>query len=198
MDELAPLSGMDRPQIVTAGHDRRVLRTRSALRSAFARLILSKGYDAFTTTDIAEQADVGRSTFYEHYRGKEDMLAQSLGPVLMPLADCLADEEPSARLLGVVTHFRNNRKLARAMMADRAHRVLTMELARLIERKIVELSSKRTNCVTMVPTAIIAAQLASGQLAMINEWLSSRHGGSPKEIAAALHTSGRAILKVLA
>ena len=57
------------------------------------RLILSKSYDGFTAADIAEEANVGRSTFYEHHRGKEDMLAQSVTPVLTPFADLLADED---------------------------------------------------------------------------------------------------------
>ena len=83
-------------------------------------------------------------------------------------------------------------------MANRARRVLVRELARLIGRKIADAPPQRATSTAVVPTAIITAQLASGQLAMIDEWLSGRHGGSPIEIAAALHASGRAILRALA
>src|SRR5262249_7239093 len=51
--------------------DRRVRRTRELLRGAFRELIHEKGYDRITVQDILDRADVGRSTFYAHYRDKE-------------------------------------------------------------------------------------------------------------------------------
>jgi AcrR family transcriptional regulator len=54
--------------------DRRSLRTRKALHQALISLILRKGYDAITIQEIIDEADVGRATFYAHYRGKEDLL----------------------------------------------------------------------------------------------------------------------------
>src|SRR5918994_6928233 len=54
--------------------DRRAARTRRALHQALMSLILSKGYDTISVSDIVEAADIGRSTFYAHYTGKEDLL----------------------------------------------------------------------------------------------------------------------------
>lgn len=54
--------------------DRRVARTRRALRDALMTLILRKGFDALTVQGIAREADVGRSTFYAHYPSKEELL----------------------------------------------------------------------------------------------------------------------------
>jgi AcrR family transcriptional regulator len=53
--------------------DRRVRRTRELLRSALISLILEKGYERVTVRDIIDRADVGRSTFYAHFRDKEDL-----------------------------------------------------------------------------------------------------------------------------
>lgn len=58
--------------------DRRVRRTQRALCQAMVELILEKGFDAITVAEIAERADVGRSTFYAHYAEKEDLLAGSV------------------------------------------------------------------------------------------------------------------------
>ena len=38
------------------------------------RLIVHKGYDALTVQEIIDEADIGRATFYAHYRGKDDLL----------------------------------------------------------------------------------------------------------------------------
>jgi len=54
--------------------DRRVRRTRAALRQALVELVLDKGFHAVTVEEITERADVGRATFYAHYRDKEDLL----------------------------------------------------------------------------------------------------------------------------
>ena len=58
--------------------DRRTERTRAALMSAFVTLLLSEGYDAVTVERVADAANVGRSTFYMHHTGKEDILRRSL------------------------------------------------------------------------------------------------------------------------
>ena len=53
--------------------DRRVQRTRQLLHKALLDLILEKGYEAITVQDILDRANLGRSTFYAHYRDKEDL-----------------------------------------------------------------------------------------------------------------------------
>jgi AcrR family transcriptional regulator len=57
-----------------AEQDRRVRRTRRIIGDAFAALIQEKGYARVTVQDILDRADVGRSTFYAHYRDKESLL----------------------------------------------------------------------------------------------------------------------------
>ena len=42
--------------------DRRVMKTKKAIRSAFARLLAEKDIDRITVKDIAEAADVNRKT----------------------------------------------------------------------------------------------------------------------------------------
>ena len=54
--------------------DRRVRRTRRRLRAALLELILAKGYDKVTIQDVLDRADVGRATFYAHFRDKDDLL----------------------------------------------------------------------------------------------------------------------------
>src|SRR5258707_6915728 len=54
--------------------DRRAARTRKALHGALMSLILRKDYDAITMQDLIDEADIGRSTFYAHYTGKEGLL----------------------------------------------------------------------------------------------------------------------------
>jgi AcrR family transcriptional regulator len=56
--------------------DRRVIRTREALRTALLALISEKDYEEITVEEITERANVGRATFYLHYKAKEDLLLE--------------------------------------------------------------------------------------------------------------------------
>src|SRR5688500_10603832 len=54
--------------------DRRVRKSRQAIREAFISLVLDKGFEAVTVEDIAERADIARATFYAHYSDKHELL----------------------------------------------------------------------------------------------------------------------------
>jgi AcrR family transcriptional regulator len=54
--------------------DRRVRKTRTSLIEAFLGLVVERGYEHVTVQDILDRADVGRSTFYAHFRDKEALL----------------------------------------------------------------------------------------------------------------------------
>lgn len=54
--------------------DRRVLRTRNAIRTAFTDLLSETSYSKITITALAKQADVDRKTFYTHYASVDALL----------------------------------------------------------------------------------------------------------------------------
>ena len=69
--------------------DRRVIKTKKAIRNAFARLLSEKELGDITVSDIAEYADINRKTFYNYYAGVhevvyeiEDEIARSFGGAL--------------------------------------------------------------------------------------------------------------------
>ena len=54
--------------------DRRKVKTIKSIREAFAKLLQTKRYGEITVQDILDEANVGRSTFYEHFRTKDELL----------------------------------------------------------------------------------------------------------------------------
>ena len=62
--------------------DRRIVRTKLAIRDALVTLIKEKGFDALTVSDIADRADINRGTFYLHYQDKFDLLEQTETEIL--------------------------------------------------------------------------------------------------------------------
>lgn len=68
--------------------DRRVERTRGLLHDALASLIHEKSYDAIVVKEILARANVGRSTFYAHFRDKDELLDSGI-------RDMLAERTPT-------------------------------------------------------------------------------------------------------
>lgn len=76
-------------------NDRRVLKTKRAIRNALARLLTERELTEITVTDVADLADINRKTFYNYYTGVhqvvgeiEDEIARDVGEILgdLPLS----------------------------------------------------------------------------------------------------------------
>jgi AcrR family transcriptional regulator len=98
--------------------DRRVARSRRALKEALTDLILERGYEAVTVQDVIDRADVGRSTFYAHFLDKDDLLMAILADLEMPAPDHTAwtpDDPAFGWTLELFRHFGSGRRLFKAV-----------------------------------------------------------------------------------
>lgn len=70
--------------------------TKDQLFEAATELFRELGYEATSHADISAEADIGRTTFYEHFSSKEDLLVQLVQRDLPVLIDeILAEVEPA-------------------------------------------------------------------------------------------------------
>ena len=54
--------------------DKREVKTLNAINEAFTRLVNRKKYEAITIQHILDEAHISRSTFYQHYKTKDELL----------------------------------------------------------------------------------------------------------------------------
>src|ERR1700675_2416626 len=86
--------------------DRRIRRTRSLLSDALVALMQEKSIDKITVQDVLDRATVGRSTFYLHYRDKDDLFLCVLEDGLeMWSTALLMKQEKSYRVAPVAEFF---------------------------------------------------------------------------------------------
>lgn len=55
-------------------YERKRNETKRKIETAFYKLLEKKSYSQISISDIAKAAEINRGTFYQHYRGKQDLL----------------------------------------------------------------------------------------------------------------------------
>jgi len=66
-------SDQQAPRAAPRRLDPRARKTRDALGDALVQLVHEKPFDAITVHEVLERAGVARSTFYAHFRDKDDL-----------------------------------------------------------------------------------------------------------------------------
>lgn len=132
--------------------DRRIVRSRNAILSAFERLLMEKPLADITVSAIAREANVDRKTFYVHFGTVDGLLDAIAEDVVEMIVDSVEltlaslDGDPNERALGAAeTFFRTiNEALCNNLMLNRQlieNIPLDDFMARLrepLERKIAE------------------------------------------------------------
>jgi AcrR family transcriptional regulator len=141
------------------GAAERSIRTRNALLDAAKAIFAESGYARTSHADIAAEADIGRTTFYEHFSSKEDLLVQLVERDLPALIDQIVasvdpDLPPDVHLrelttrfvefigtdqLGIILHTETPRLSLEAQAAIAAtHRGLTGEFMSIYRRGVAD------------------------------------------------------------
>jgi AcrR family transcriptional regulator len=163
-------------------NDRRVVRTRQAIVEAVTRLIFSKGVASVSMASVADAANVGRSTLYEHFKNKDELLAASIAPLFDALAHgCVAiDDDPE--ILSLVTHFWGGRAFAPSMLQGRAGQVIRRIMIDSFERALVRHAASTKKRISTTQTRLAAIYMAQGTIGILLDWLTGRVAGSATEI----------------
>jgi AcrR family transcriptional regulator len=160
-----------------ANLDPRARATRDAILRAFVQLVLDRRYDAIRTADLIAGSGVGRSTFYEHFRSKDEVLLAAIEPLFLPLASAAAGRASKAQLRAMLDHFWQQRALGRVILDSRAGPKLQRKLAAMIEARLDD--NRRDG----VPPAMLATCIAAGQLAMLRMWIGGEASCSSDALA---------------
>lgn len=175
--------------------DRRVEKSKRALAEALVRLMIDKGYEAITVADIAERANVGRSTFYAHYADKEDLLQEGLQGLRHHLTTT-TPQRPStdgpvhpalAFSLPMLLHVQQARELFRALAGKRhgapVHTHLHVMLTDLVRDHLEEEGAAMVR-----PPAVIAEMIVGAFLAVMMWWMNGHEDLSAEEVDRAFRS----------
>lgn len=146
--------------------DARRLRSRQAIRNVFFKMVLERRYYEIKIDDIVEQAGIARSTFYEHYKSKDDLLASSLEGPFSVLANLVDGTTTDETLIQILEHFWENRAVIRGILTGAIRKKVGTTLAEMIQKRLAkQLTDKK------LPLPLISIQLSEMLLAPIGAWV---------------------------
>lgn len=186
--------------------DRRAVRTKKMIRNALAELIVERGYNNISITDIASRADINRGTFYLHYTDKYDLLNKVENEVLQELQDSIdkvndmdavsmsfvnsnnSIDKPMPFMIKVFEYIKENSAFMQAILGPKGDPKFHTKIKELIETNIFEKNLiKAFNKDNMlVPKEYFISYVLSAHLGVIQQWLESGMTKSPEEMALIL------------
>lgn len=170
--------------------DRRIERTRQTLRQALLDLIVERGYDALTVQDVLDRANVGRSTFYAHFRDMDDLLLSGFDQLQRQFAEHLGEQEANAEGPWTVTlllfrHAHDQHALYKALAAGPSGQIFVAQVHKLLAAQMrVHLKAAARRHKLSVPYDVVAQYTVSSLVAMLTWWLDQDRPYSPERMSA--------------
>ena len=160
--------------------DRRIRRTQKLLGEALIALALEKGYKNITIQDVTERADIGYRTYFRHYAGLDELLADVAQARLdevyeilnLPAAD-IEITNPVQRFhdtgRALFTHVQDNQTKFRVLLLDSNVRfVLDPVMDRACNKTKELLNALPQNNIT---SALAANHIIASAFSLMRWWL---------------------------
>ena len=171
------------------GSVRRAGRTRAAIVEAFNRLVLQRRMRRIRVADVLAEARVGRSTFYDHFSGAEQLHLAALTRPFGTLADAATGRADVDATKWLLDHFWENR--------GRARETLTGRSGEQAIRLLTDLVEQRLDGPFALPPRLVAAQIAAATLAPVRAWLLGESASTAEALAEALCRSAASMVAAL-
>jgi AcrR family transcriptional regulator len=171
--------------------DRRVQRTRDQLGDAMVALMLEKPWPEITVQHVLDRAGVSRSTFYAHYRDKDDLFLSDAEDFFETMAGFLSKAKEKSHRVAPVREFCEHlidvRDFISALHnAGKLHDVWELgrgHFARAIQRRLTELNSNGAGQSSSARSHMLAGALIS----LLQWWMDRGMKESPAELDHMFH-----------
>jgi AcrR family transcriptional regulator len=181
---------MEKPALTR--HERRRRQTRELLIQTTLQLVLEKGYESISIQDITDRADLGRGTFYLHFKDKEEVVWTAFRELFQELEQ-QAHQQLDPRLpqveyyglLNIFRHAEQHRDLYRVMVGGNGSARLTARvqdfLAEAFRYDIRHAPAPEVNF--HIPEEIESQILVGVITRLIFWWLEKPNSYSPEQMA---------------
>lgn len=181
----------ERLQIPGKSDDARARRARDQIAWALVELMRDKPYEDITVQEIAQRAQVSRTTFYAHFQDRDDIMVRYNVVFGQFLGEQLRWDEASSQyrfpIDHLFAHVRGFRflyeSLSRARRMDDLFKVLRINMAVEFEKRI-DATRRGTHA---VPASLLAQHLAGSIVQLLIWWMEHHCPSEPQTMDEHFH-----------
>ena len=169
--------------------DRRVLKTKRAIKNALMHLLNDRDINDITISDIAAQADINRKTFYNYYSGVHEVIDEMENDIISHVDEALTDIDFIDNLENPYLIFEKLTSVISTDM-DTFGYLLGMNTNVGLMSKMVDLLKAKVKSVILPVVELDELQLnlmlefmVSGVVAVFKRWFNSDRSVSIDEIS---------------
>lgn len=179
--------------------DRRRLKTRRALQGALLRLLTQRAWEEIDVQAVCNEANVGRSTFYEHYRNREALLLESFSDIgegfaSIGAARSHAETATLPFLAPLVQHIQEQRLVFRALLGKRSNAYIRQQFQSMLV-DLIRSDLARHSLRTKWRAELLAHAVGGAVFSTIHWWVTANDPRKAEDIAAQIDTHARAMLR---
>lgn len=171
--------------------DRRVQKTRTLLVEALSSLIHEKPYDAIAVREILTRANVGRSTFYTHFRDKDALLIGGITDVLRTSSVSAPEsracsERVTEFSLPILEHIDRHRHSHDGLMNSGSRKAVHERLRRVLTKRIGDAVKNSLQGGAPAPDAmppdLLVRHVIATFFVVLDWWVDNQSRLSPREV----------------
>lgn len=174
--------------------DRRQIKTRQAIFTAFVKLLESKRYEKITVQEILDEANIGRSTFYAHFETKDELLKAVCKDLFGHVIDSAMDkththglysqgEAPQSVFCHLLQHLQENDNNILGLLSCESSEIFLRyfkdSLNELINMQFVAHRSKERQD---PPRDFLVNHISGSFVEMVLWWLKNKKKHTPEEL----------------
>lgn len=175
--------------------DRRQQKTREAIFDAFGTLLSIKSFSKITVQDIIDKANIGRTTFYDHFETKDYLLKEMCADLFAHVfSDTLNAESthdfsmktgnPYTMITHILYHLLDNKRNILGILTSESGELFLgffkqylneFMAARMLDG--MDLSTKK------IPNDFLVNHISNSFVGMVQWWIKNGLRQSPEELA---------------
>ena len=178
----------------TKSVDRRVIKTKRAIRNAFAKLMVEKDINDITIIELAEAADINRKTFYNYYSGVYQVIEDIENDIIQSYERLLGNVQFKQSMAAPYTLFERFSRLINMdpeffgyLLTMNGNTALITRIMRLLKDKTREVMVAQVD-IEEYKDDIMIDFILSGMLSVYQHWFASDKAVPPDEVAQIIST----------
>ncbi len=175
--------------------DRRQLKTKQSILSAFSQLLSYKNYSKITVQDIIDEANIGRSTFYSHFETKDALLKSICEEIFEHVFSDNLDSEKThdfsysngdihSMITHILYHLKDNKNNIIGILKGESSEMFIFFFKQYLNERIISkilISQNKQN--SILPFDFLTNHISGSFVEMVHWWITNDMKQKPEDLS---------------